>query len=99
MARPVLSPKFHGAWLGAVGGVNIGGLVVGLIESYITHKALPLPLIDLITTVTGAVVAAVGSYVAPLLAGLKTSELAALVSKPATAPAAAAPGGTGAPLI
>jgi hypothetical protein len=82
------SPKFHGAWLGAVSGINLGSIIVGLIESYLTHKALPVPLIDLIDTVTGGLVAAFGAWLAPLLPGVSLTKDMLQQQPPAVVPPA-----------
>jgi hypothetical protein len=60
------SPKEHGAWLGTGAGVAVGSVVVGLIQSYVTHKALPLADITLIDGVCGAVVSYLAARLLPV---------------------------------
>ena len=67
------SPKFHGAWIGSLGGINVGAIVVGLIQTYVTHKAIPLPLATLIESVVTPLFAALGAYLAPLIGGKSTA--------------------------
>ena len=66
-ANPV-SPKAHGAWLGAGTGALLGQLVAGLLSHYLNHdKSLPTVDVTAITSVCTAVVAFVGAWLAPLL--------------------------------
>jgi hypothetical protein len=98
-----ISPKAHGAWLGAGSGVAIANVAIGLIESYITHKPLPVAAVAGINLAVTPLIAFIGSWLAPLLAGLTAKQAAAVTPAavtPAVAPvvapvaAAAAAGGT-----
>lgn len=64
-ARAPIEPKTHAAWLGAGGGAAFGSIVVGLIQSWITHKALAPADVSLIDTICAAILALVSSYLAP----------------------------------
>lgn len=83
------SPKFHGAWIGSLGGLNIGAIIVGLIQTYVTHKALPLPLATLIESVVTPLFSAIGAYLAPLIGGKTTA--AVLADEGVTAPVVVKP--------
>jgi hypothetical protein len=60
-----ISAKTHGAWLGAGTGSAVAAGVVGLIQTYVTHRTLPAADVSLIYTACTALVAFAGSYVAP----------------------------------
>lgn len=62
-----ISPKAHGAWMGSGSGALIGSVIIGLIQSYITHKAVPLALQTLIMGLTSSITAYVGAYILPLV--------------------------------
>lgn len=74
-----LSPKFHGAWLGAGTGVAIANVIIGLIETYGTHKPLPQVDVTAINLVVAPLLSAAGAWLAPLVAKFQTT-LAALGS-------------------
>lgn len=63
-----ISPKAHGAWLGAGTGVAIANVVTGLIEAYGTHAALPAAAVAAISLVCSPLVAFLGAWLAPLIA-------------------------------
>ncbi len=64
-AHNPVSPKAHGAWLGASSGAGAGTVAVGLIEQYVTHKALPAADVAAVYWVTSAVLAFAGAWLAP----------------------------------
>lgn len=59
---PPPNTQFHGAWLGAGAGATIGAFIVAIIQTYLTHKALPAFLITGIDGLCSAAVAAVGAW-------------------------------------
>jgi hypothetical protein len=61
-----VSPKAHGAWLGAGTGAAVANEVIQLIQTY-GHTVLPAATTSLIYTVVPAIVAFVGAWLAPLL--------------------------------
>jgi|HubBroStandDraft_2_1064218.scaffolds.fasta_scaffold402370_1 hypothetical protein len=63
--RYPISAKTHGAWLGAGTGSAVAAIVVGLIETYVTHRTVPAADVSLIYTACTALVAFLGSYIAP----------------------------------
>lgn len=63
-----ISPKAHGAWLGAGSGIAVANIIVGLIQTYWIHKALPGAAVQAIDAVCTAGVAFIGSWLAPLIA-------------------------------
>ncbi len=63
--RNPVSPKAHGAWLGASSGAGAGTVAVGLIEQYVTHKALPAADVAAVYWVMSAVLAFAGAWLAP----------------------------------
>lgn len=67
LAKPryPVTAKAHGAWLGAGAGSAIAAELVGLIQTYLTHSALPAPDVQLIYTIVPALVAFIGAYLAP----------------------------------
>ena len=69
--RRPLTPEFHGAWLGGLGGVTVGSIIVGLFQTYLNHGH-PLPAIDIqaIDGVCAAAVAALGSWLAHVTKGI-----------------------------
>jgi hypothetical protein len=75
-----ISPKVHGAWLGAGAGAGIANALIQLIQSYGVHKALPLSVTALIFTVTPPLVAALGAWLAPLLPSPIKKDIAAQVA-------------------
>jgi hypothetical protein len=75
-----VSPKVHGAWLGAGAGAAIANALIQLIQSYGVHKALPLSVTALIFTVTPPAVAALGAWLAPLLPSPIKKDIAAQVA-------------------
>ena len=60
-----LSPKFHGAYLGAGTGATIAAIITGLVQTYWTHAALSPYAVQGIYTVVTIALAAYGAYVAP----------------------------------
>jgi hypothetical protein len=62
-----ISPKAHGAYLGAGTGSLIANDLIQLIQQYITHAALAPSLVTLIYTVVPALLAFVGAYVTPAI--------------------------------
>lgn len=64
-ARGPVEPKTHAAWIGAGGGAALGGIVVGLIQVWVTHRALSAASVSLVDTICAAVAALVSSYLAP----------------------------------
>jgi hypothetical protein len=60
-----VTAKTHGAWLGAGTGSALAAGVAGLIQTYLTHRTLPAADVSLIYTASTALVAFIGSYVAP----------------------------------
>jgi len=60
-----VSPKAHGAWLGAGAGAAVAGVVVGLLQAYVTHHPLPQADITAIYAAMPALLAYVGAYLAP----------------------------------
>lgn len=73
-----ISPKAHGAWLGAGSGSAVAGIIVGLIQDYWTHAPLPAPAIQGIYVLVAAAVAFAGAYLLPA----KTSAQAAASALP-----------------
>lgn len=65
-ANPI-SPKAHGAWLGAGSGAALTAEIISLVEAYWTHKPLDPALVSLLYTIVPAVVAFLGAYLAPLI--------------------------------
>lgn len=65
-ANPI-SPKAHGAWLGAGSGAALTAEIISLIQTYWTHKPLEPALVSLMYTVVPAAVAFLGAYLAPLI--------------------------------
>jgi hypothetical protein len=65
-ANPI-SPKAHGAWIGAGTGQAITVAVVGLIEAYGTRGPLPMATVYAIGLVITAALAFFGAYIAPHL--------------------------------
>lgn len=60
-----VSPKAHGAWLGAGGGASAAAVIVGLIQDYWTHAVLPASAVQGIYIVAAAVTAFAGAYILP----------------------------------
>ena len=60
-----LSPKFHGAWLGAGTGASVANGITGLIQSYWTHAPLPAASVQLTYTIVGVVLAGFGAWIMP----------------------------------
>ena len=65
MPRNPISPKAHGAWLGAGTGQAIAGVVVGLIQTYVTHATLATPAVQSIYIVISSLLALTGAYILP----------------------------------
>lgn len=61
-----ISPKAHGAWLGAGSGAAAGNEIIALIQTY-AHTTLPPATVTLIYTLMPALAAFVGAWLAPLL--------------------------------
>lgn len=63
--RSPVSPKTHAAGLGAGFGSALAAIIVGLIQSYGTHKALPQADVSAVYLVCGPGLAWLASYFAP----------------------------------
>lgn len=74
-ANPI-SPKAHGAWLGAGSGAALTAEIIGLIQTYWTHKPLEPALVSLMYTVIPALVAFLGAWLAPLIPSSIESQIA-----------------------
>lgn len=64
-AKLNLSPKFHGAYLGAGTAAAISNVITGLIQAYWTHAPLPAADVQLIYTVVGIALAGFGAWIMP----------------------------------
>lgn len=64
-----VSPKAHGAWLGAGSGASVAAVIVGLIQDYWTHAALPAAAVQGIYIVVSAIAAFAGAYILPQKTG------------------------------
>jgi hypothetical protein len=60
-----ISPKAHGAWLGAGTAAAIANVIDGLIQSYWTHAPLPAADTQLTYTLVGIALAGFGAWVMP----------------------------------
>lgn len=60
-----LSPKFHGAYLGAGTAAAISNVIIGLIQSYVTHTPLPAADVQLTYTLVGVILAGFGAWIMP----------------------------------
>lgn len=81
-----ISPKAHGAWLGAGTGAAIADEIISLVQTYGTHAPLPASTSALIFTVVPAVVAFLGAWLAPLVpASMKRDAARAVTDLPVAA--------------
>jgi hypothetical protein len=62
-----VSPKAQGAWLGAGAGSAISNIIIGIIQTDITHHALSASLVSLIYLVIPPLVAYLAAHALPAL--------------------------------
>jgi hypothetical protein len=65
VARAPLSPKFHGAWLGAGTGQEVANVIVGILQDYVTHAPLTASATQGIYILVSAALAGLGAYILP----------------------------------
>jgi hypothetical protein len=74
-----ISPKAHGAWLGAGTGAAITQEIINLVQTY-GHTTLPPALTGMLFTVVPALVAGLGAWLAPLLPSALESDAVQLAA-------------------
>ncbi len=62
-----VSPKAHGAWLGAGSGSYVANTAIGLLQSYVTHAPLSPALVTLIYGAASVLLAFAAAWVLPAL--------------------------------
>lgn len=80
-----ISPKAHGAWMGAGSGIGAANVIIGLIEAYGTHHALPIAAVSGIDFVVTPLAAFLGAWLQPLMSRVTAISVTTLPKVPPVA--------------